>query len=276
MEVLPPGCAGVAKWAVRAALLLLVQAAGAGSPEPERPDLWFPVGERLLYDMDWGVIPVGSTVVESEWAADGTSTVLHIRYTTRTNPFCDRIYRVDDLIEAWIDPATFLPIRFRKKLEEGSFRCDETTTFHRDRGTVLWASLTENRVLEYNAPPDLHDIVSLMYLLREHPFVPGATNTFAVAGDQGPTEIQVETVRAVRVDTPGYGKRPAVQLRPRVSGDSLFQRKVPDQVWISTDQRRLLLQMTVDVPLGHITMGLRTVEGPGAAEWVREHEDAKP
>lgn len=277
MEVLPLRGAGILTGFVYVALLLLPNVGvGAERPDSGRPALWFPVGERLLYDMDWGVIPVGRTVVESQWAEEGTSTVLHIRYTTRTNPFCDRFYRVDDVIEAWIDPATFLPIRFRKKLEEGSFRCDETTTFHRDRGTVRWASSTEDRDVEYAAPRDLHDIVSLMYLLREHPFVPGATNTFTVAGDQGPTEIRVETVRSVLVDTPGCGKRAAVQLRPRVSGDSLFQRKVPDEVWISTDQRRLLLQMTVDVPLGHITMGLRAVEGPGAAEWVRGHEDARP
>lgn len=256
-------------------LLLHGFRAEAGSGPDARPTFWFPVGERLLYDMHWGVFPVGTTVVESEWQEKGTNTWLHIRYTTRTNPFCDRFYRVHDVIEAWIDPHTFLPIRFRKQLEEGAYRCDEWTTFDRSRGIVRWESLTEGRAIDYEAPPDLHDIVSLMYLLRRHPFEPGSTNTFRVAGDQGPTEIVVETLREVRVDTPGYGRRRAMQLRPRVSNDSLFQRKVPDLVWISADARRLLLRMTVDVPLGHVTMGLNAVEGPGAAEWIKGDEDQK-
>lgn len=239
---------------------------------PASGELWFSVGERLRYDMRWGIFPVGTTTVESEWQDGDSNSILRIRYLTRTNPFCDRLYRVNDLIEAWIEPQSFLPLRFHKKLEEGDYRCDEITTFDRERGVVRWESLTEGKVLEYPAPADLRDIVSLMYLLRRHAFEPGTTNVFNVAGDQGPTEIRVVVQDTVRVDTPGYGRRRSVRLRPLVSNDSLFQRKVPDQVWVSLDARRLLLQMTVDVPVGHITMGLAAVEGPGAAEWIAGKE----
>lgn len=250
-------------------LALLLVAGARPLASAQEHTLWFPVGERLVYDMNWGLLPVGTTVVESDWLPDHEPRLLRIRYTTRTTPFLDRVYKVDDLIETWIDPASFLPVRFRKRLEEGSFRCDEITTFDRAQGRVRWESRLDGRVIEYPAPPDLRDIVSLMYLLRKTAFEPGTTNSFPVAGDRGVTEIAVRSLARARLNLPRYGMQWAQHLKPIVSDDPLFDRKIPDQVWISTDARQVMLKLTVDVPVGHISMLLSAVEGPGDDAWVR-------
>lgn len=233
------------------------------------PELWFPVGEKITYDMKWGFLHVGTTTVSAEWETAGDATNLLIRFTTRTTRLLDKVYRVDDVVEALIDPATFLPSRFYKRLEEGSYRAEELTTFDRSNGIVRWTSLTEDRSLDYEAAPDTRDIISLMYLLRKAEFTPGETNVYVVAGDEGPAEVTVMPLQRTVLKLENHGRVDALRFKTKVSHDPLFQRKFPDEAWVSTDERRVLLRMTVDVPVGHISLQLSKVEGPGSDHWIK-------
>ena len=82
-------------------------------------DLWFPVGEKLVYRLYWGIIPVGTCEMCTQWIEVEGKTLLSIKATAKTTYVVSKIYPVDDYIETRVNPATFLPVEYVQKLREG-------------------------------------------------------------------------------------------------------------------------------------------------------------
>ena len=156
-------------------MFLCAIAASAGL-EDGGAGLWFPMGETLDYRIYWGVIPVGSSHVTTEWIQEDGRTLIAIRFRTKSNNVLSTMYPVDDFLEAIIDPETFLPVRFTKKLSEGRYRADETTTFDHKNLKATWTSRLNHKVEEYQIDPDTRDIVTFMYYMRRKQFEPDTVN----------------------------------------------------------------------------------------------------
>ena len=54
------------------------------------------MGETLDYRIYWGVIPVGSSRVTTEWIEEDGRTLIAIRFRTKSNDVLSKIYPVDD------------------------------------------------------------------------------------------------------------------------------------------------------------------------------------
>ena len=138
--------------------------------------LWFPVGEEITYTIYWGRIPVGRSVASSAWVeGDDGERLLAIRFRTKTNKVLSTIYPVDDFIETQVDPKTFLPVQFTKKLSEGRYHCHEITRFDHDAGTAHYYDELDKRSKEYEIDPETRDLISFMYAMRVEEFPVGST-----------------------------------------------------------------------------------------------------
>jgi hypothetical protein len=253
-----------------AVLLLLTGACGLARAEDSLPELWFPVGEKLVYDMHYGVMHVGTTTVTSEWINEQGKPRLVIRFVTRTNKFFDKVYRVNDTVEAIIDPATFRPVRFSKKLEEGDFTSNEVTDFDYEKKIAVWKSRTTGKTCEFKISDDTRDIVSFMYAMRRTPLEAGKLGDYWVAGDQGVCRLRLRGGRMREISLPRFGEIQAARVVPEAGKDDLFVRKMPRELWVSADDRRLIVKMAVKVPVAHVVLTLKNVSGPGDDIWTRK------
>jgi len=237
----------------------------------ERPELWFPVGEELTYRIYWGLIPVGTTKVKTQWDEHEGRKVLAIRVRTRSNRWLDLIYPVDDFLESLIDPETFLPIRFTKRLNEGTYHCDEVTHFDREKGVASWYSRLQDRTKEYAIKEDTRDLISFMYFMRNRSksFEPGVVERFKVMADEKLYDLYVEPKARDTVKLPNYGKVESVVFEPEAAFEGLFVRKGKLWIWVSDDERRILTAAAAKIPVASIKIKLAKVAGPGDDFWIR-------
>ena len=254
--------------------LLFAAAAWADTPATnfvpgQAPALWFPVGEELVYRVYWGRIPVGTSRVKSEWIEEDGRWLLALRYRTESNRILDKIFPVDDSIESIVEPVSFLPIRFLKKLSEGRYRVDEVTTFDHTNLTARWVSKLKNKTKEFPIEADTRDIPSLMYYLRSQHFTPGERVHFRVMADEKLFDVWVDQQKIEAIDLPGFGGVPSLKIEPEASFNGLFMRQGRGWVWVSEDSRRICTKMVASVPVANIKVLLSEVNGPGDDFWTR-------
>lgn len=233
----------------------------------ERYKLWFPVGECLTYRIRWGPFTVGNTRVNSEWIEKDGKDLLAIRVRTRSTPFFDRIYRVDDFIESIVDPVTFRPLSFTKNLSEGRYRLHEITTFDHKGGMAHWQHLLKDKSLDFAIESDTRDLLSFMYYMRSQKFEPGKTYHFRVMADEKLYDLDVIAKDIEKVSLRNFGKVESLRVEPKAKFQGLFVRAGKLQLWVSNDDRFLCTTATARVPFGTIRAVLMKVEGPGDDFW---------
>lgn len=245
---------------------MLTPCAVCAQPTPPDLALGFRVGEVLRYRLKWGVVPVGTARIDSEWTED-TPPLLRLRVHVRSNAFLDRIYRIEDTVESAVDPASFLPIRFEKNMHEGGVHRRDVIFFDRQAGRVVWNNLLQTEQRSYPAPREVRDILSLMFALRSVPFAPGEVKSYVIAGDDGPTPVRVSIQAQTFFHHDRYGRIPALQMKPEVGSDGLFLGRIPRELWISADAPYVLLQLSVEAPIGQVHLLLDEIEGHPSGPW---------
>jgi hypothetical protein len=240
---------------------------------PERlavpTNLWFHIGEELVYRIYWGNVPVGSTRITTQWALEDQRKLIVIRYRTLSNKIIDTLYPVDDTIETYVDPVTFLPVRFVKRLNEGRHRYHEVTTFDYSNRVAHWESLIKKKTKTFALESDTRDLVSFMYLLRSVPFHPDSSHQYRVMADDKTYDLWVKIAgpEPVRLNT--FGAVNSLRFDPEAAFEGIFVRKGKLTAWVSTDDRRLCTRMVGSVPVASINVLLTEVYGPGNDFWTQ-------
>jgi hypothetical protein len=256
----------VAPWRLLLALLGLW--AGAARAEGEPAPLWFAVGEELRYEVYWGVVHVADSRVTTEWIEQDGRRLLAIRFRTQSNGFLKKIYPVNDFIESIVDPATFLPLRFTKTLNEGRYRTDEVTHFDHGSGVATWENRKNGKKKEFPIEADTRDIVTFMYYLRAQAFTPGQQAKFRVMADEKLYDLFFRVGPADEMKFEKFGKVRSVRIEPEAAFEGIFVRKGKLTIWVSEDPRRVCTRLMATTPFANVRVNLAEVLGPGDDFWV--------
>ncbi|MBU1694372.1 MAG: DUF3108 domain-containing protein [Verrucomicrobia bacterium] len=249
------------RWQTAGAVLALGLAAGVAARAADpRPELWFPVGEKLTYRIYWGVFQVGISTATTAWLEEDGRTLLVIRFRTRTNRLVEKLYPVDDFLETVIDPITFLPVRTTKRLKEGRYRADETVVFDHARGLARWHSNMSDKNKTFEIDPDTRDVISYMYFMRSRPFKIGETVKSRVMADEKIYDLYVKVSRRENLDLPNLGRRQSIKLEPEAAFNGLFVRKGKLWMWVSDDTDRFCTRLAARVPVASVSLWLSKVE----------------
>lgn len=236
---------------------------------PPPGNLWFEVGEEVLYDIYWGFIKVGHSHVTTEWVdhEDGRR-LLRIRFESRSNNVIAKVYPVEDVQEVLIDPETFLPVVYSKNSRQGSKKYNEVTRFDHAAGIAFWESILKGQTKEVPIDGDTRDLISLMYLIRTMEHTPGSEIQTRVFTEEKIYDLFVKILRKENVDLDRYGDVASMLFEPEAAFDGLFVRKGKIRMWVSDDHRRLCTKITARVPVASISIELAEVRGPGQDFWV--------
>lgn len=232
--------------------------------------LWFPVGERLTYTVHWGVIHVADAVISTDWVRwpDGRL-IVRIRLRTISNKFIHSIYPVNDQIDSYIDPVTFLPVRFVKDMNEGSRHELAITDFDHAAREARWRKRVRH-FKDWKLPiaADTRDIPSLFYWLRKDGMTAGVTNRYQVMADDKIYDLAMTPEdKQESLTVPGFGPVPCLQVSPEASFEGLFVRKGKVTAWVSKGAPCLITRMDGEVPVARIRIRLAKIEGPDVQAW---------
>jgi len=214
------------------------------------PEYRFPVGEQAVYRIEWGLFSCGTSTIRCDEVELEGRSLIRIRIRVKSNWLVSTIYPVDDTIDCYIDPETQLSIRVEKNTSEGGFICRDILEIDRASQTAFWTSHSGNITTNYPIEAGSCDAVSFLYDFRKYAFERGTARDFNIVVD---TALHGISVTAGKTDDKKLGESGRVECRQYLvepKRDDLFVRKIPKAIWLTEDDRKILIRMDVQVPVG--------------------------
>jgi len=231
---------------------------------PETSPYPFNLGERLEYEITWGFFPVGSAVMEvlAEDKAIENSPIL-VRFNVRTNSFADTFYKVRTSITSTVSSDFSRTLKYQKEQREGKTRREIEVVYNYDEGTVSYVKNGSKPKLT-QISGYVHDPLSIAYLFRLHPLIPGGKTVLPTCDGKRFQEVVVQTKERKLISLP-RGRIFAIETIPALSNlRGVFNRSPQGtlKVWYSDDERRVPLRVSSRVIVGSFTASLIKASPP--------------
>ena len=225
---------------------LVAAARPAGAPVP------FMEGEQLVYDLKFGVLKVGTgrmRVIGIEQLRDRLA--WHTQFTISGGTF---FYKVNDIYDSWMDVQTLNSLRYIQDTDQGSRERERRYEIFPERA-VYNEVAKNNRVMPSVSEP--LDDGSFLYFIRTVPLEVGKTYEFNryFKPDRNPVTIRV--LRKERVKVPA-GTFDAIVLQPIIKTSGIFSEGGQAEIWLSDDDKRIMLQMKSRLSFGSLNLYLRS------------------
>jgi hypothetical protein len=216
----------------------------------------FVPGERLSYDVHFGVIKVGRGSMEVR----GIDTVRGrpAYHTTFRLSGGIPLFPVDDVFGSWFATDDLASLRFVQDQNEGTKERQHRYEIFPERRT--YDDLTDEKPEQPSVADPLDD-GSFVYFVRTIPLEVGRTYEFQryFKPDRNPVTIRV--VRRERVKVPA-GTFDAVVIQPVIKTKGVFSEDGHAELWISDDERRVILQMKSRLSFGSLDLYLTDIQRP--------------
>lgn len=235
-------------------------ASRAAQPAAETPKVPR-VGERLVYDVKFSKVKVGSGFMEAVGyePVRGTS-ALHVRFHVRGGTF---FYKVNDVLESWIDTAQFVSLRHKQDLSEGSRDRERNFEFFPERRTF-----SQDGKPEEPGVANPLDEGSFLYFVRRVPLEVGQTYEFARYFKPDRNPVRIIVLRRERITVPS-GSYNTIVIQPIIKAKGLFSEGGRAQVWLTDDSARVMVQMKSSLPIGSLNLYLREYRPAAGAALIR-------
>jgi hypothetical protein len=198
----------------------------------------FGVGERLNYQIRAGFAGGSATLEIAALDTVRGRPALQAVFTTRGGiPG----FRINDRFDSWIDIATVSTLRYKEDVHEGFYERRRDYHFYPEQKLYIEGRDT---VATVERPVDY---TSIFYLLRTLDLRVGLDTSFSnyFMADRNPIRLIVLGREHVKVPA---GEFEAVIVRPIIKSKGMFSEGGDARVWISDDDRRIVLQIKAKVP----------------------------
>jgi hypothetical protein len=225
-------------------------------------------GEKIRYKVSWMGIPLAWSETSAEQFIEDGRPLIRVRIISKTYKAYSHIYKVDDLVEAIIDPVTALPLRISFNIREGSRRKSQTTLFYHDQKMAIFRDRLTKDTREIPIERDTRDLISFMYANRKQDMQILTEQQHKLLVDGKLYALDLNILQDGNIKLPGYGTVPCVKIEPIAEFDGLFLRKGKISFWVSKQNRRMVTCMTAKIPVGKVSIKLQNVSGPGDDFWI--------
>jgi hypothetical protein len=225
----------------------------------------FAVGEKTAYAVRWGPLPGGVSVqtIESLGPVRGRA-AYHIVSQSRSNRAVDRIHKIRERNESWMDAEDFSSLRFVEDVRNGSYRKKSETDVDPESRHMTHTYRTRKHSGDTNttAPEGLQDLVSLVYHLRTRPLLVGDEYAIPLqtGGKVQNLKVLVKGVEEVKVPA---GTFSCFHIVPELE-DEKDSEQVKLEIWLTDDARRVPVLIKSDLTVGSFVAEM-TSHTPGNA-----------
>ncbi|MBI4423594.1 MAG: HAD-IIIA family hydrolase [Elusimicrobia bacterium] len=218
--------------------------------------------EFLEYEVKWGILAVGTSNLQTKRVVDFNGTpAFHIVSEAKSSPFCDRFYPVRDINESWIDAVTLQSLGYSKKLREGAFFRDEWVLYDYPDKRFLAKTTNKDGQFSYAngaIPGGVQDILSSLFFVRSKELTVGSEIIVDVNTKQN-WPLVIKVVRKKTLEVPA-GRFRTVEVEPFLRDEGIFIQKGKRlQIWLTDDDRKLPVRMSVEVIFGNVTASLQKI-----------------
>lgn len=214
--------------------------------------------EHLVYGAEWRFVRAGEA--ELKWTGKQQSDL-----ALRTLGLVGKLYKVENAYRATFGPG-LCALTANLDAKEGKRHRLTQVAYDQERGRVslVERDLLKNAVVSQNeldAPRCVHDVTGALERLRELRPEPGAALELPVSDGKKLVSARVEALARESVRTP-LGEFKTIKYEAFLFSGVLYRRKGRLFVWLSDDERRLPVQIKIQLPfyIGTVTLQLEKFE----------------
>jgi hypothetical protein len=229
---------------------------------PAKNPLW--VGEEGIYDITYFGMSAGDFTLDIlPFKAINNRKVYHIRGTAQTSSVFSLFYRLNDIVETFVDYDGVFSHRFHILLDETKQTRDAVELNDSEKGqTFYWnrwnrkiQGYTETKEFQQIAPFS-QDSLSALYYIRSLPLNVGDVYRFPVISEAKSWEAEVTVVRKEILDTI-MGRVEAVVVKPETKYQGILQKRGDSFIWLTNDERHIVLRLEAKVKVGTVVARLK-------------------
>ncbi len=239
-------------------LALPLAAPGAEAQDPDTLSLIqrFPVGETLVYDGRFGFIQVGQAAMQVV-SVDTIRAVptLHLAFIIQGGTF---FYRMNDRWDSWVGLSDFASRRYKTDQDEGGRQRYNAYEIFPDSGFYRQAGVDS----AIATSKDPLDDTAFFYFVRTVPLEVGQRYEFDRYFRPDRNPVVLEVLARDTIDVPA-GRFPTVVIKPTIKGRGILADASEPRMWLSDDDRRVMVQLKTRFPFGTITFRLKSIEHRG-------------
>lgn len=237
------------------------------------------VGEKLHYNLYWGMVEVGTAVSETTGPVEYEGQQAYrVRFAVRTNAFADMFYKVRDETISYVDLTCKRTLGFTQVKNEGGHKrdvkvlvdwdtcCVTRTNFNRADGNVC--ELPESGV---------YDPLTLVLALRLSTLEIGSDFSLPTTNGKALVSTEVDVVRRKEIAVDA-GDFKAILLKPDTKDlKGVFKKSKGAGIdfWCTDDERKIPLVLKSKVSVGSFRAVLSKVEGPRKDVPAQIEKDSK-
>jgi Protein of unknown function (DUF3108) len=224
----------------------------------------FSEGERLVYDISWLGMNVGTGTLEvkSKESYEDRK-VFRIVSKARSNKFISLFYPVEDRIESLVDADGVFPYSLQVQQRHGPRRVSKQILFDQEehRATMTYKGKTQI----YSIPPQVQDSLSCLYFLRTlrtlQDLPIGQSVFMDVYESKKNWHVEVQVLSHERVEVP-IGTFDTIKVKAKIQYGGVLMDKGDITLWVTDDERRIPIQMEGRIMIGSITASLASANLP--------------
>lgn len=235
---------------------------------PQVDPLW--VGEKLTYEITYfGMAAADVTTEILPFKEIDGRKVYHIQGRAQSSSVFSLFYKLSDTAESFMDYEGLFSYRFHLLLSESKqsrdalelYDQEKHQTFYWNRWNHVNRGYTESK--EYGEiEPWAQDSVSALFYVRTLPLPTGTVVTLPVASEGKVWDLVVTVIRREMLETP-LGKIQTVVIKPETKFRGVMEKKGDSYMWLTDDDRHLLVRMEAKVRIGTVVARLKKVESLG-------------
>lgn len=227
-------------------------------------EAFFP-GEKFEYQVALGLIDVGQGTMEVKEVVDfGSFKAYHLFSTLTSNSFCDKVYKIRNSEESWIEKDSLCSLKYIKHHNENNKPEDKIIEFDHSSGTFLFTeiNLRDNTVSRKEGgkiPDFILDELSAFYYIRILPLEVGKEFNFISQSNEKNYPLKIVVKKKEKIKVP-YGKFNCFA----VEAFSVEKGKESDSknklcIWMTDDTRKMPILVKMQSGIGAIAMKLKNL-----------------
>ncbi|TVZ52402.1 DUF3108 domain-containing protein [Dokdonia sp. Hel_I_53] len=224
----------------------------------------YKAGEWLKFRVHYGLLTGGyATIAINDEVYKGND-VHHIKGFGETTGIVGLAFGVEDYYESWVDKKTDLPYKFLRNIDEGGHKKHRVVEFDHKNNTALIKDLRRNKETVLKTEPNIQDLVSAMYYLRNNLETSNLKKgdeidlTMFFDGENYPFKMRFIDKEIVKTK---FGNVKTLVFKPLVQSGRVFKEKESLTMWVTDDKNKIPVRIQADLSVGSLKADLDAYRG---------------
>lgn len=227
----------------------------------------FHVGEKVTLNISYFNIVAGTLDIEVKpFVEVNGRKSYHFEITGKSNSFFSKIYAVDDKAVTYMTYDDLTPLNLQISIKESKQLSETRTLFDwKNMKASYWQKQVtkehgeRSKKVDWDLVPFAQNVISAAYYMRVFTYEVGKTYQFKVADEGKNITFKGEVLRKEKLDTE-IGKFDTIVIKPVVTVDGVFKPVGDILVWLTDDDRKLIVRIESKIKIGTVVGKLKALE----------------